>query len=411
MFQHITMNIIKNKYTLALTLITLIGLSACSDKKQKEEIAQTEKQESAIDTPLVVVVPVNRGTLNSTITVPGELMPFQEVDIYAKITSYVKKLYVDIGSEVHTGDLLATLEAPEINSQLATAESHIKQQEAVYYASKATYDRLLNTSKTPGTVSENDLEQADAKAKSDLANVDAAKSEYKAVEANLAYLQIRAPFDGVVSARNVNLGAYVSGGSSQPIFVIQEQSKMRLVISVPELYTGGLTNKDVVTFSVKSLPNRKFKAQVKRLAGALDEKLRAERLEMDVYNKNKELLPGMYADVDLPIPSRDSAFIVPKTAVVVSTERVFVIRVNDNKAEWVDVKKGFQSGGIMEIYGDLKPGDKLVAKANDEIRDGQQVRIDNSATKASAASGDVNGKQESGPGMSDTTKKKPTAKK
>ena len=377
MFQHITMNITKNKYTVALTLIALIGLSACSDKKQKDEIAQTVKQENAIDTPSVVVVPVNRGTLNSTITVPGELLPFQEVDLYAKITSYVKKLYVDIGSEVHTGELLATLEAPEINSQLATAESHIKQQEAVYYASKATYDRLLNTSKTPGTVSENDLEQADAKAKSDLANVDAAKSEYKAVEANLAYLQIRAPFDGVVSARNVNLGAYVSGGSSQPIFVIQEQSKMRLVISVPELYTGGLSNKDEVTFSVKSLPNRKFKAQVKRLAGALDEKLRAERLEMDVYNKNKELLPGMYADVDLPIPSRDSAYIVPKTAVVVSTERVFVIRVNDNKVEWVDVKKGFQSGGIMEIYGNLKPGDKLVAKANDEIRDGQQVRVSN----------------------------------
>jgi len=411
MFQHITMNITKNKYTLALTLITLIGLSACSDKKQKEEIAQTEKQESAIDTPSVVVVPINKGTLNSTITVPGELVPFQEVDLYAKVTSYVKKLYVDIGSEVHTGDLLATLEAPELNSQLAAAESHIKQQEAVYFASKATYDRLLSTSKTPGTVSENDLEQAEAKKNSDLANVEAAKSDYKAVAANLDYLQIRAPFDGVVSARNVNLGAYVSGGSSQPIFVIQEQSKMRLVISVPELYTGGLSNKDVVTFSVKALPNRKFKAQVKRLAGALDEKLRSERLEMDVYNKNKELLPGMYADVDLPIPSHDSTYIVPKTAVVVSTEKVFVIRVKDNKAEWVDVKKGFQSGGSMEIYGNLQPGDKLVVKANDEIRDGQQVRIDNSATKATAGeSNDVNGKQESGPGISDTTKKKPATK-
>src|SRR5579872_5314282 len=183
MFQHITMNITKNKCTVALTLIALIGLSACSDKKQKEEIAQTVKQENAIDTPSVVVVPVTRGTLNSTITVPGELIPFQEVDIYAKVTSYVKKLYVDIGSEVHTGQLLATLEAPELNSQLAASESHIKQQEAVYFASKATYDRLLSTSKTPGTVSENDLEQAEAKKNSDLANVDAAKSDYKAVAA------------------------------------------------------------------------------------------------------------------------------------------------------------------------------------------------------------------------------------
>ncbi|MBS1530972.1 MAG: efflux RND transporter periplasmic adaptor subunit [Bacteroidetes bacterium] len=380
MFQHITMNT-NNKYAIALALIALIGLAACSDKKQKEEIAQTERQEAAMDTPSVAIIPVSKGMLNSTITVPGELIPFQEVDIYAKINSYVKKLYVDIGSQVHTGDLLATLEAPELNSQLAAAESHIKQQQAIYFASKATYDRLLNTSKTPGTVSENDLEQAEAKKNSDYANVEAAKSDYKAVGANLAYLQIRAPFDGVVSSRNVNMGAYVGPagkGSDQPIFVIQEQSKMRLVISVPEQYTGGLSNKDEVTFSVKTLPSRKFKAQVKRLAGVLDEKLRAERLEMDVYNKNKELLPGMYADVDLPVPSRDSAFIVPKTAVVTSTEKVFVIRVKDNKAEWVDVKKGFQSGGNMEIYGDLKAGDQLVAKANDEIRDGQQVRVSNS---------------------------------
>src|SRR3569833_76226 len=261
MFQHITMNITKNKYIIALALIASVGLFACSDKKQKDEIAQTEKQENAIDTPSVVTVPIAKGMLNSTITVQGELMPFQEVDIYAKITSFVKKLNVDIGSQVHTGDLLATLEAPELNSQLAASESRIKQQQAVYFASKATYDRLLNTSKTPGTVSENDLEQAEARKNADLANVDAAKADYKAVEANLGYLQIRAPFDGVVSARNVNMGAYVGPagkGSDQPIFVIQEQSKMRLVISVPEMYTGGLSNKDEVTFSVKSLPIQKF---------------------------------------------------------------------------------------------------------------------------------------------------------
>jgi RND family efflux transporter MFP subunit len=373
MFQHITMNITKNKYIVTIVLLASVGLFACSNKKQKDEIAQTEKQESAMDTPSVTVIPIKKGILNSTITVPGELMPFQEVDLYAKINSYVKKLYADIGSEVHTGQLLATLEAPELNSQLAAAQSRVKQQEAVYYASKATYDRLLNTSKTPGTVSENDLEQAEAKKNSDLANVDAAKADYKSIQANIGYLQIRAPFDGVVSARNVNLGAYV-GGSGQPIFVIQEQNKMRLVISVPELYTGGLSNRDVVSFSVKALPNKKFKAQVKRLAGALDEKLRAERLEMDVYNKDKKLLPGMYADVELPIPSRDSTFIVPKTAVVVSTEKVFVIKVVDNKAQWVDVRKGFQAGDNMEVYGDLNPGDKLVDRATDEIRDGQPVK-------------------------------------
>lgn len=365
-----------------IKLITVLALgawllSSCGpDKKAKEQQAREQKQEDAIDTPAVTLVTVQKGKLSSTIAIPGELIPYQQVDLYAKMNSYVKKLFVDVGSQVHQGELLAVLEAPEINSQLAGAQSRIKQQEAVYFASKAMYDRLYNTSKTPGTVSQNDLEQAEAKKNSDLANVDAAKSAYKEVSANLGYLEIRAPFDGVITARNVNLGAYVGPGGrgSDPLFVLQDQKRLRLVVSVPENYTGGLSNKNQVTFSVGALPNQKFTAQVKRLAGALDEKLRSERLEMDVYNKDKKLLPHMYAQVDVPLPSRDSAFIVPKTAVVTSTEKVFVIRVNNKRAEWVDVKKGFQSGNQMEVYGNLKQGDSVVKQATDEIRDGSVVR-------------------------------------
>ncbi|MDB5007739.1 MAG: efflux transporter periplasmic adaptor subunit, partial [Mucilaginibacter sp.] len=352
-------------------------LSSCGPgKMEKEEQAQTVQQENAIDTPTVVPVPVKKGKLNTTIAIPGELIPYQEVDLYAKINSYVKNLLVDIGSKVHQGQLLATLEAPEINSQLAEAQSRIKQQEAVYYASKATYDRLLSTSKTPGTVSQNDLEQAEAKKNSDLANVEAARSTYKEVAANLNYLQIRAPFDGVITARNVNMGAYVGPGgkSTDPLFVLQDQQRMRLVISVPESYTGGLNDKNTVTFSVASLPNEKFTAQVKRLAGALDTRLRSERLEMDVYNKNKKLLPHMSAEVDVPLPSRDSASIVPKTAVVTSTEKVFVIKISNHHAEWVEVKKGLSTADMVEVYGAIKQGDTVVKQASEEIRDGSTVK-------------------------------------
>ncbi len=381
MFPCTIMNNTRNKLITGLAALSIGAclLSSCgSDKKEKEEQAQTIKQENAIDTPSVALAPVKKGTLVSTIAVPGELIPYQEVDLYAKVNSYVKKLWVDIGSEVKQGQLLVTLEAPEINSQLAEAESRIKQMEAVYYASKATYDRLYNTSKTPGTVSQNDLEQAEAKKNSDLANVEAAKSAYKESAANLNYLEIRAPFDGVITLRNVNPGAYVGPGgkSTDPLLVIQDQYRMRLVVSVPENYTGGLNNKNEVTFSVEALPNRKFTAQVKRLAGALDTKLRAERIEMDVYNKDRKLLPHMYANVDVPLPSRDSSLIVPKTAVVTSTEKVFVVKVVDHKAQWVEVKKGFQSGDLMEIYGNnLQAGDQVVKQASDEIRDGSTLRV------------------------------------
>ncbi|MDB5023072.1 MAG: efflux transporter periplasmic adaptor subunit [Mucilaginibacter sp.] len=375
----ITMNTKFNKSVIALAVLAIGAslLSSCGPNKEaKAEQIQTVNQVNAVDTPSVTLTSVQKGKLTSTIAVPGELLPYQQVDLYAKVNSYVKNLLVDIGSQVHQGQLLAILEAPEINSQLAAAQSRVKQQEAIYFASKATYDRLLSTSKIPGTVSENDLEQAEAKKNSDLANVEAAKSSYREVGANLAYLQIRAPFDGVITARNINLGAYVGPGGKgpDPLFVLQDQKRLRLVISVPENYTGGLSNKDEVSFTVQALPNQKFTAQVKRLAGALDDKLRSERLEMDVFNKDKKLLPHMFAEVSVPLPSRDSAFILPKTAVVTSTEKVFVIKVVGHKAQWVDVKKGLQAGDKVEVYGDLKSDDKLVKQATDEVRDGSQVK-------------------------------------
>jgi membrane fusion protein (multidrug efflux system) len=373
------MNKKKNKSIIALTVLALSVslLSACSsDKQQKEDQQETEKQEAAVDTPSVDLVNVKKGKLTSSISIPGDLIPYQQVDLYAKINSYVQKLLVDVGSEVHQGQLLVILEAPEINSQLAQAESRIEQMQAVYLASKATYDRLYSTSKTPGTVSENDLEQAEAKKNSDYANVEAAKSSYKEFAANLSYLQIRAPFDGVITARNVNMGAYVGPGgkTSDPLFTLQDQKRLRLVISVPEAFSGDLKQNDIISFNVKAFPNKKFTAKIQRLAGALDEKLRSERTEMDVYNKDKSLLPHMFAEVNLPLPAHDSTLIVPTTAVVTSTEKVFIIKVNNHHAEWIDVKKGFQSGDMIEVYGKLNSDDKIVKKATDEIRDGSTVK-------------------------------------
>ncbi|UOE47710.1 efflux RND transporter periplasmic adaptor subunit [Mucilaginibacter sp. SMC90] len=374
------MNKLKNKSILlfAVLAVAIGSMSAChSDDKEKKEQQEEEQQQEAVESPTVQLVPVTKGRLSSNITIPGELIPYQQVDLYAKTNSYVKKLLVDIGSEVHQGQLLAVLEAPEINSQLAAAQSRIKQFEAVYFASKATYDRLVSTSKTPGTVSQNDLEQAEAKKNADQANIDAAKSGLKEVSANLAYLEIRAPFDGVITSRNVNLGAYVGPGgkSTDPLFTVQDQGRLRLVVSVPEIYTGALSNKSEVNFTVRALPSEKFTAQVKRIAGALDEKLRAERLEMDVYNKDKKLIPHMFAEVNVPLPAGDSTYVVPKTAVATSTEKVFVIKVVDHKAVWVDVKKGLTNGDSIEIFGaDLKQDDKLVKVASDEIRNGSTLK-------------------------------------
>jgi len=408
-----TMNIQKNKLIIVITalVISTAFLSSCGEsKKDKEEQEQTVEQENQLDTPTVMLVKAQKGKLTSQITVPGELQAYQQTDLYAKISGYVKTLLVDIGSQVHQGQLLAVLEAPEINSQLEEAKSHILQAKAIYFADKATYDRLYNTSKTPGTISQNDLEQAQAKKSSDSANVEAAKSAYKAVAANLNYLQIRAPFDGVITLRGVNLGTYVGPGSAaanQSIFRLEDHNRLRLVISVPENFTGGLTNKDEVSFTIRELPGEKFSARVVRLAGALDNTLRSERLEMDVYNTDKKLLPNMYADVNVPLPQTDSAFIIPKTSVVTSTEKVFIIRIKDGKAQWVDVQKGLESGTNMEVYGKIDVGDQIVTNASEEIRDGSPVKM---GKVKSEDANEANGKVESGPSGDSTSKVNATKK-
>jgi RND family efflux transporter MFP subunit len=258
--------------------------------------------------------------------------------------------------------------------------ARVKSQEAIYIASKANYNRIVETSKTPGTISQNDIDQADARQKSDDAQLEANRAAYNEISETLKYLEVRAPFSGVISSRNVNPGAYVgpSGkGSDVPMFTLQEQKHMRLVISVPEAYTGFLTSNDKVQFSVQALPNRKFTAEVHRLAGALDNKLRAERTEMDVYSNDKTLLPGMVAEVDLPLPARDSTFIVPASAVVNGTEEVFVVRVGeDGKAEWVKVRQGRSEGGKIEVYSDsLRAGDVLVKTASEEVRNGMPLHV------------------------------------
>ena len=369
---------LRSHITAAASLLSLVGvlsLSAChSEKKETSE----QEQEAEAGVPPVETVILEKSKMASTLQIPGELAPYQQVSLYAKINSYVQKYLVDVGSEVHKGQLMIVLEAPEINSQLASAKARVKQMEAVYLASKANYDRLVNTAKTPGTIAQNDVDLAKARQASDFANVEAAKAGLQEVSTNLQYLQIRAPFDGVVSERNASMGAYVGPGgkgSDLPLFVVQQQKKLRLIISVPEMSTGALTGKEEVTFTVRALPEQQFTAKVKRFAGALDARLRSERLEMDVENPKKVLLPGMYAEVNLPLKSKDSSFVVPKTALVQSTEKLFVIRiVGDHKAQWVDVQKGLQSKDGVQVYSkDLKPGDKIVLSATDEIRDGGKV--------------------------------------
>lgn len=333
-----------------------------------------EPAKEATAAPVKETISLEKGTISTNLTLPGELIAFQQVDLYAKVSSFVKTLTVDVGSEVRAGQLLAVLEAPEISSQLSGASSRLQALEAVYTASKANYNRLLETSKTPGTISPNDLDMANGRQQADYASLQAAKAAYKEISDNRNYLEIRAPFNGVITSRNVSAGAFVGPNGKEPIFTLQQQDRLRLVVAVPEVYSVFLRKSDKIDFSVKSMPGEQFSANISRLAGALDNRLRSQRIEMDVPNTNKKLLPGMVAELKVALPATDSAFVVPASAVLTSSEGVFVIKVNNNKVEWVPIKKGREADKKAEIFGDLHTSDTIVKEATEEVRNGSTFK-------------------------------------
>jgi membrane fusion protein (multidrug efflux system) len=322
------------------------------------------------------VFSLQKGTLHTTMSIPGVLQPYQTVDLYAKVNGFIKTMTVDVGSVIHQGQLLMVLDAPEMTAALKQTQEDLHTKEAIYRGSKANYDRLLKTSRTPGTISPNDLDMAHAKMSADSSSLLAARSAYQLSGDLRGYLEVRAPFDGVISSRNVYPGAYVSPSdksSNKPMLTLQQQTKLRLVVDVPEAATSYFSDKDTVHFTVKTLPGKQFAAVVNRMAGSMSDELRSEQMQMDIINKDKLLLPGMFAQVSLQLSNTQKTFIVPQSAVAENSQRVFVIRVVNHKSQWVNVQKGRETTDSLEVYGNLKIGDVLIHDATDEIRSGQVV--------------------------------------
>jgi RND family efflux transporter MFP subunit len=333
--------------------------------------------------PLVSVVsrPVSR-----TVDLPGEFLPFLTVSLHAKIPGYVDRIEVDRGSVVKHGDLIAVLSAPELKAHIAEAESKVQaaeserlQAEAQLAAARSTNDRLQEAAKTPGVVPGNDLIVAEKQVEAAQAVVRAREQASQAAKAQAqsqkdleAYLRLTAPFDGVVTDRFAHPGALVGPGTD-PLVTIQQVSHLRLVVAVPEEDLGAIAHGVQVPFRVPASPDRIYAGTVARAAHALDVKTRTMPVELDVFNRDGSLAPGMYPTVKWPVRSARAALFVPKTAVVTTSERTFVIRAHDGRAEWVDVKKGAADGDFVEVLGPLRPGDQVLRRASDEVRDGSPL--------------------------------------
>lgn len=346
----------------------------------------------------IELVPVVRKAVSRTVDLPGEFQPFMNVALYARVQGYVERVLVDRGSVVKQGDLLVALSAPEMKAQIAAgeskvqaadadrlqAESRLASLEATLAAAQATYGRLKTASTTPGAIAGNELEVALQNIESQRAGIQAqrssiialsnkktaAEAELQALREMETYLKVTAPFDGVIAERSVHPGALVGPSAATPLLVLQQVSRLRLVVAVPEESVGGIVRGASVSFFVPAYPTRMFSGTVARIPPGLDVKTRTMPVELDVINKDQALGPGMYSTVHWPVRSMDPGLFVPKTAVVTTTERTFVVRDKNGRAEWVNVQKGATDGDLIRVIGQLQAGEMVVKRATDEMREG-----------------------------------------
>ncbi len=315
--------------------------------------------------PQVAVVPVVAQRLDETVRLPGELQPFLSVDLYPKVTGILDWIGVDRGSQVKKGQVLVRLTAPELTAQRVEAEAKL-------HSDDITHERLVTAAATPGVIAPNDVHIAQRTVEADRARV-------KTLKEMESYLVITAPFDGVITTRNVHPGALVGpaggggAGANPPLVRLEHTAHLRLMVPVPEAYTGGIAPGQGVTFTVPAFPGRAFSGTIARIAHSVEMKTRTMPVEIDVDNQSGLLAPGMFPEVAWPVRRLEPTLFVPAKAVVTTTELTFVIRIRQETVEWVKVQKGRSVGNLVEVFGSLSAGDSVVARGTDELRAGTTV--------------------------------------
>jgi RND family efflux transporter MFP subunit len=337
--------------------------------------------------PYIEMVKVERRSASRTVPLTAELTPFLQTDIESRVPGYVEKVLVDRGSVVRRGQLLVQLSAPEMRSQTNASESALHQAEADQAQAEAqaaaaasTYARLQEAAKTPGAVAGNELVQAekqkvaaDSLVLSRMAAVRSAKDKMQAAGDMESYLRIVAPFDGTITDRFVHPGMMVDAGGHTPLLKLQQTNHLRLVVPVPESYVGSIAKGKAVTFHAPAHPGKNYTGKIARVPNVLDQQNRTMMVELDVYNTDGTLAPGMYPTVDWPVNSNDTSLFVPATSVVTTTERTFVITSVNRQAHWVNVRKGPTVGEQISIRGQISDGQLVIKRATDEIREGAKL--------------------------------------
>ncbi len=339
--------------------------------------------------PTVKVVRVVSARPRFLTPLPGELRPYQDVWLKARVEGFVKHLYVDRGSWVRRGQLLALLSAPDLRARRLAAQQRLAVARAYYQAAKADVGRdqatlaRLQTSAhlVAGSVAGNDIHIARqtvladrAQAAARLATVHSAAAELQSLAALTGYLRVTAPFTGMIVQRFVSTGSLVGPSANAPtLFRLQQLNPLRLIVEVPEADAAGIRLGGRVGFSVTAFPGKRFSGVVARIPDSLHQAARVMPVELNVSNPRRSLAPGMYAQVRWPVERPYPTLIVPSSAVASTTQETFVDLIEKHHILWVGVHRGFTIGKNVEVFGKLRAGEVVALRGTDELRPGMAV--------------------------------------
>src|SRR6185312_13947076 len=362
---HYTFHHMRNLPMMALGLSLLAACGPTPDARTNGPAAPAQ------DTAAVFLLKTD--TVKKSVDLPGELQPYLQTDLFAKVQGYVREMKVDIGDHVHKGQTLAIIEAPEVNTQVTQSQAALASAKAKYTASADKYQRLYQASQStsPGIVAPVDLVTAHDEMEADSAAYEAVSQQSKAYKEVSGYLYLTAPFDGVIIARKADPGALVNANSM--LLTVQDNNILRLRVAVPETYVAAATGRRDLSFAVDAYPEQRFSGTLTRKTESIDPVTRTELWEYDVDNRPHLLKAGAFVYARLNLERNTPSFVLPPGAIATTLERKFVIRVHDGKAQRVDVRQGMTTDRGIEVFGDLHTGDTLLSKATDERKPGTRA--------------------------------------
>src|SRR6266849_2843065 len=363
---------------LALAVIAVAALlfSGIWSRVKAGTTLRAETAQAAL--PAVSVVSPKQTAPADEIILPGNVQPFITSPIYARTNGYLKKWHFDIGAHVKQGQLLAVIETPEVDQQLQQARSNLLTAQAnleLAAITKTRYQGLLKSN----AVSQQDVDNAVGTYNANKAIVEADQAAVEQYTALVSFEKVHAPFDGVVTARNTDVGDLINSGSSggvkTDLFHIAQPGKLRVYVNVPEEYSRGVKVGMTADLSLAEFPGRRFRGKLVRTADAITVTTRTLLVEIDVDNPTGTLLTGSYAEVHLAVQTQASTFLLPVHPLIFRSEGLQVGVVRDGKAVLSAVTPGHDFGNQIEIVSGLKPDDQVIINPPDSIITGQQVQI------------------------------------